>query len=630
MKETNFIAQNKDKWAEYEEIVMQGKRDPERLNELFVQITDDLSYARTFYPNRSVRMYLNGMAQRIFNDVYKAKRVSVTNLMKHFWSHELPRMLWEARIALLLSFVIFSLSVLVGVISSRANPEFASTILGPGYVRQTLDNIANNDPMAIYKDSSPFASTNLIAVNNLRVALLTAISGVLASIGTLFILMQNGVMVGTFQYFFIERGLFWDSFLTIWIHGTLEISMIVVAGAAGLVAGSGLLFPGSYTRAQAFRLSVKRGLKIMFGIAPLIVLAAIFEGFLTRFTETPDVIRAMFILSSLGFVLWYFVWLPLHMARSGQFAAQELDADLPPDQGQQLDFGLIKSSSQIMSDAFTLIRRYPRYSFGSLLSVLMLCTAYVFLINKQGRTYFSENYFSWWGMAKSLESLFDNRTFPYIFYLQIVFFAALTSAVLRAIERERDSSRKHLFSTTERLIRFVFLMAPMPFFIWIYMIKASFITWALLILAYPLLSLWSAVIYFEGRNPISALFRSFSIMRWGQSISIGLWTSSVGLLLLFFVENKLFNYMIGLSIWDILSDFIKWFIPSGEKNIALYYDLLYLTTSGFIIYFVLMLLMCCGAFQYFSNAESADATSLSEGIKKIGLAGRIRGLAKEQ
>ena len=59
MRETSFIKQNKEKWKEFESILEKKDKDPDKLNDLFIQITDDLSYSRTFYPNRSVRVYLN-------------------------------------------------------------------------------------------------------------------------------------------------------------------------------------------------------------------------------------------------------------------------------------------------------------------------------------------------------------------------------------------------------------------------------------------------------------------------------------------------------------------------------------------------------------------------------------------
>lgn len=215
----------------------------DKLNELFVQITlNDLLDARTYYPNRSVRLYLNSLAQKIFHNIYRGKGFRKERLVE-FWTEDLPRVLWESRLALLLSFSVFVLAFGIGVVSSILNPHFARVVLGDSYVDMTLENIQNGDPMAVYKESRPLGMSVGIAANNLFVALRTAVFGVAASIGTLFMLLYNGIMVGAFQYFFIERGLFWQSFLTIWIHGTLEISAIIIAGGAGLVAGSGLLFP---------------------------------------------------------------------------------------------------------------------------------------------------------------------------------------------------------------------------------------------------------------------------------------------------------------------------------------------------------------------------------------------------
>ena len=75
MRETSFIKQNKKKWKEFEKTMETAEPDPEKLNELYVKITDDLSYSRTFYPNRSVRVYLNNLAQQIFHTIYKINRI---------------------------------------------------------------------------------------------------------------------------------------------------------------------------------------------------------------------------------------------------------------------------------------------------------------------------------------------------------------------------------------------------------------------------------------------------------------------------------------------------------------------------------------------------------------------------
>ncbi len=83
------------------------------------------------------------------------------------------------------------------------------------------------------------------------------ISGILAGLGTIWLLFNNGVMLGAFQYYFFSKGLGWQSVLVIWIHGTLEISSIIISGAAGLVLAKSLIFPGTYKRL----FSLKRGAK---------------------------------------------------------------------------------------------------------------------------------------------------------------------------------------------------------------------------------------------------------------------------------------------------------------------------------------------------------------------------------
>ncbi|MEW6470062.1 MAG: stage II sporulation protein M, partial [Bacteroidota bacterium] len=138
MRETSFIRQNKDKWQEFEKHLASDKKDPDKLSNLFVQITDDLSYSRTFYPNRSVRVYLNNIAQKVFQSIYR-NRTSKRRRFAEFWKDELPATIWESRKELLLSFVLFWGSFFIGVFSCMQNPEFPRMILGDAYVDMTLE-----------------------------------------------------------------------------------------------------------------------------------------------------------------------------------------------------------------------------------------------------------------------------------------------------------------------------------------------------------------------------------------------------------------------------------------------------------------------------------------------------------
>lgn len=122
--------------------------------------------------------------------------------------------------------------------------------------------------------------------------------------------MSNGIMLGAFQTFFYRHDLLWESALAIWLHGTLEISAIIVAGAAGLALGNGWLFPGSYSRGESFRRGAKRGAKIIVGTVPVFIAAGFIEGFITRHTHLPDALRLSLIFVSLAFVIFYYIYLP--------------------------------------------------------------------------------------------------------------------------------------------------------------------------------------------------------------------------------------------------------------------------------------------------------------------------------
>jgi uncharacterized membrane protein SpoIIM required for sporulation len=310
MREPAFINQNAEKWKRFEALLQ--KRDtasPDEQADLFIQLTDDLSYARTFYPQSKVAGYLNHLTGSIHQAIYRNKRED-TGRIGRFWRYELPLLMYEVRRELLISLLIFGASALIGALSAANDDSFVRLILGDSYVNMTLDNIDKNDPMAVYKKANEVDMFLGITLNNIWVSFYTFIYGVIFSIGTAYILLQNGIMLGAFQYFFYEKGLFLTSFLTIWIHGTLEISAIVIAGAAGLTMGNSLLFPETYTRAESFKQGAKKGLKIIIGLIPIFITAGFLEGFVTRHTEMPNWAKITIIGTSFAFILYYFAIYP--------------------------------------------------------------------------------------------------------------------------------------------------------------------------------------------------------------------------------------------------------------------------------------------------------------------------------
>lgn len=310
MREAAFVKQNKDKWATFEKALQNpASLSTDALADLYVEITDHLSYAQTFYPNSKTSTYLNGLAILAHQKIYKTRRESRNRILS-FWTKEFPTMFAQHHRELFISFVVFFFFAAVGAYSAANDGTFVRSILGDGYVNMTLENIENGDPMAVYKEMGEFNMFLGITINNIRVAVLAFGFGIFFGIGTLYIMLQNGIMLGSFQYFFYEKGLLWESARTIWIHGTIEISVIVVAGCAGLVMANGMLFPGTYSRIQSFARGVKNGLKIMISTVPFFIVAGFLEGFVTRHTEMPDFLAVSIILSSLALVLFYYVYYP--------------------------------------------------------------------------------------------------------------------------------------------------------------------------------------------------------------------------------------------------------------------------------------------------------------------------------
>ena len=136
---------------------------------------------------------------------------------------------------------------------------------------------------------------------------------IIDSLGTVYVLMQNAIMLGAFQYFFFDQGMLWESARIIWIHGTIEISVIIIAGCAGLVVGKSILFPQTFTRLASFIQGVKNGLKIVISTIPFFIIAGFLEGFVTRQTEMPDWLAISIITVSLAVILFYYVFYPFYL-----------------------------------------------------------------------------------------------------------------------------------------------------------------------------------------------------------------------------------------------------------------------------------------------------------------------------
>jgi uncharacterized membrane protein SpoIIM required for sporulation len=271
MRESRFLKQNAEKWKQYEQ-ELNANIPTDTVANRFVELTDDLAYARTFYPKSNTEKYLNGLASVFHQKIYRNKKEKKGRIF-WFWQYELPFL----------------------------------------FKQYHNLNIENGDPFGVYKQANSLLMFLGIAYNNISVSFLGFVLGIFFSIGTVWLLFSNGVMMGSFQYYFISKGLGTKFILVVFIHGTLELWSIIIAGASGLILGNSILFPGTYTRTASFLKGGKDGLKIVIGLIPLFITAAFFEGFVTRHTEMPPVVSLLILLASLAFIIWYFIIYPIQL-----------------------------------------------------------------------------------------------------------------------------------------------------------------------------------------------------------------------------------------------------------------------------------------------------------------------------
>lgn len=308
MREAQFLQQNAEKWKQYEAEMAAGIAT-DIMAERFVELTDDLSYARTFYPESNTTRYLNGLAAQFHQKIYRNKKEKKGRIY-WFWQFELPFLFKQYQKQFLISFVFFVLFALMGAISAKYDDNFIRLILGDEYVNMTNNNIEKGDPFGVYKQGDAVGMFFSIAYNNISVSFFGYVLGIFISLGSIWLLFNNGIMMGAFQYYFISKHLGTKFMLVVFIHGTLELWSIIIAGAAGMILGNSILFPGTYSRAASIARGGKDGLKIVLGLIPMFLTAAFLESFVTRYTEMPLGVSLFILLGSAAFIIWYFIIYP--------------------------------------------------------------------------------------------------------------------------------------------------------------------------------------------------------------------------------------------------------------------------------------------------------------------------------
>jgi uncharacterized membrane protein SpoIIM required for sporulation len=280
----------------------------------FTQLVDDLAYAKTFYPSGRVTSFINAEASKIFLAIYKNRKED-SNRLVTFWKYDLPLTIGKHHRVVLFSFLFFLVFAAIGFFVSAKDEGIARSIFSDEYVDHTQDNIAKGNPFGIYEHGNPFLSWISLMIHNIRVSFLMFASGIFCGVPSLYIAIQNSIMLGAFDQFFTARGFGVDFWLVVFVHGTLEITALILSCAAGLILGKSFLFPGTVKRLDAFKQGAKDGVKIMVGLMPVFALAAFFEGFITRLYNDLSILTTMIFGLSVLFVIWYFIIYPIRLGR---------------------------------------------------------------------------------------------------------------------------------------------------------------------------------------------------------------------------------------------------------------------------------------------------------------------------
>ena len=316
MREVAFIKQNKEKWLSFEKAIVNNDFDnPDELASQYIHVINDLAYAQTYYPKSKVIAYLNQLSANAYQKIYKTKSTD-TNRIVSFWKTEVPLICYQYRKFIHIAFIIFAAFTFIGAISAANDGEFVRSVLGDDYVNMSIENIEAGDPVAVYKSGSNWGSFIGITINNLRVGIIAFVLGVFLGVGTLYIMFKNCIMLGSFQYFFYDKGVIWESVRGIWIHGAMEIFAIVIECAAGLILGASILFPATHSRYTSFKIGAKTGIKILISTFPFTFAAGFLEGFITRYSNImPHWLSVAIIVITLGIISYYYLIYPFKVQK---------------------------------------------------------------------------------------------------------------------------------------------------------------------------------------------------------------------------------------------------------------------------------------------------------------------------
>jgi len=313
MNQDTFIDQHRERWEQLNRILEKLQKggltalaptELERLGGLYRQVTSDLAYARLHRYDLQLQEYLNDLAARSYSQIYVSPPRSIKSLWR-FFARDFPEIYRHNRPYITTAALIFMGAALVMFLLAYARPESAEAILPRPVISWVEENFRTQQEQGSPLDLLKSPESSAITTNNIMVGIKAFSLGIFAGIGTVYILLMNGAMLGAIAAVFAwnhQTLLFWATVLP---HGIIEIFSIFICGGAGLMLGHAILNPGPYYRREVL---VKRGreaVQLIIGVIPLFMVAGAIEIFIS-FTAIHPAIKLLVAAGTLA-CLWFYL-----------------------------------------------------------------------------------------------------------------------------------------------------------------------------------------------------------------------------------------------------------------------------------------------------------------------------------
>ena len=270
------------------------------LVERFRSLGRDLSLARALLPGSSLSRELESLFLEAHEAVFRRPSQLRTQLVELF-RDEVPRVFHEMRATIWITVILFFGTGVLGWLLVSFNPELASLFASEKMIEEVqkgklwTDDILNIVPSSI-------VSVQIMA-NNIVVSLFAFALGALYGLGTIYIIALNGFMLGAIFAFTAKYDMAGRLFNFVIAHGVVELSVICLAGAAGIQLGNALVHPGLKTRMAAFREAVNHAGTLLPVVVVFLVGAGIIEGYISPDDSYPLLVRVV-VGVSYGLLLW--------------------------------------------------------------------------------------------------------------------------------------------------------------------------------------------------------------------------------------------------------------------------------------------------------------------------------------